>query len=93
MHRPPHDDERVGLTGLFHRFLKAIRIFTTIAKFQSIDWDHFLADLEASLGIQQSIEARPRRDPQMVTALGTNRLVSFEVGSVKSRVARWALDP
>jgi len=55
---PSHDHQRVGFTGLFHRLLKTIRIFTTVAKFQRIDRYHFLADLKAPFGIEQPFQPR-----------------------------------
>ena len=61
--RPSHHNQGVGLTCLFHRLFETIRIFTTIAKFQRIDGNHFLADLKAPFGIEQQVKAGSCRDP------------------------------
>jgi hypothetical protein len=53
MHGAAHDDQRVGLAGVFQRFLQALGVFAAVLELQGVDGQHLLADFVAAFGVQK----------------------------------------
>ena len=73
--------------GLLLRLGQPLGIRRESLNFRRVDRQHFGADLEAAVGVEQRVEARARAEALMVAALRAHVEVLLEVGAVEHRVA------
>src|SRR5581483_2272729 len=90
---PLHDEQRVGLGGLLLRLRQSLGVALGVAELERVDRQHFRADLEAAVRVEQRVQARARAEALVVAALGANVQVLFQVGAVEHRVAGLTLGP
>ena len=93
VHRASHHDQGIGFAGVFQRILQTLGVLLAVLELQGIDRNDLLADLEATLGVEERIQAGPRTDSVVVTALGADIDVLLQVGLVEHGFAGGALDP
>src|SRR5260221_23288 len=91
--RPLHHHQRVALGGLLLRLGETLDVAARVAEFQRIERQHFGADLEAPVRIEQHIEPRARAEALVMSALRADVEVLLEIGAVEHRVAGRALGP
>src|SRR5687767_9031116 len=84
---------RVLFRSLLLRLGYALDVFARVLELQRVDRQHFRADLEAAVGVEQRVEPRPRREPLVVAAFRADVEVLLEVGAVEHRVAGRAFRP
>ena len=92
-HAAAHDDQRIGLTGVFQRLFQALRVFAAVFELQGVHGQHFLPQFVAAFCVQKGIQTRARANAVMVAALRAHVLVLFQIGAIQHRFAAWALDP
>src|SRR5581483_393266 len=91
--RALHHHQRIALGGLLLRLRQALGIAPRILELERIERQHLGADLEAPVGIEQRIEARPCAEALVVAALRADVQVLLEVRAVEHRIAGRALGP
>ena len=93
VHRAAHDNQRVGLAGVFQGFFQALRVLAAVLELEGIDRQNFLADLVAAFSVQKRVQPGARAHAVMVAALRADVLVFLQVGLVEHGLATRALDP
>jgi hypothetical protein len=83
-----HDDQRVGLAGVFQRFLQALGVLAAVLELQRVDRQHFLADLVAAFGVEEGVQPRARADAVVVAAVRADVLVLLQ-SVLYSTVRSW----
>jgi hypothetical protein len=91
--RALHHDQRIAFRGLLLSFRDAIEVLLLVLELERVDRQHLRADLEAAVGVEQRVEARPRAEALVVAALRADVEVLLQVGGVEHRVAGGALRP
>jgi hypothetical protein len=91
--RALHHHQRVALRGLFLRLGQPLGIAARVLELERVERQHFRADLEAAVGVEQRVEARARAEALVVPALRAHVEVLLEVGAVEHGIARRAFGP
>ena len=92
-HTALHHHQGIGLAGIFLRRFEALRVFTRVFKFQSIDRGDFGSDFIAPFRVEKQVQALTCRNPIVLAALGTNFEIFFQIGVIQHRLATDALMP
>ena len=88
-----HHHQRICFASLLERRGQTLRILLLILELETVDGHDLRSDFEPALGVEQLIEALARGDALMMAALRAHFEVVFEIGAIKHRFARRALDP